>query len=205
LLVETIKRLAEREEAGPAPSFTAIHLANAIWLIGSEKTVSRRLLCGELRLGEGAVKTLVKRLKDARLVATSKLGCNLTQRGWAVYNQLTSTLTKKTHLDNVSLNLGGHMVGVLVKNLGHRVRRGLEQRDAAVRAGALGAVTMVFRGGRLVMPGVSDVTSEHPEFAEEVVERFQPDENDVIVIVGADTRGKAEYGALAVAWSLLTG
>ena len=84
-----------------------------------------------------------------------------------------------------------------------KVTNGIEQRDSAVRAGASGAVTLIFRQGRLFMPPPAKIESkEWPEISRQLLELFQPEENDVIIIGGADTEEKAEQGARAASWTL---
>jgi hypothetical protein len=91
----------------------------------------------------------------------------------------------------------------LVRNQGHELKSGIEQRDAAVMAGAKNATTMVLKGGKLVIPSVpNDLAKEFPRAANQM-KTLQPKEMDVIVIMGADSSEKTEYGALAAAWTLL--
>jgi hypothetical protein len=78
----------------------------------------------------------------------------------------------------------------------------LEQRDAAVKAGAKGATTIIFKSGRLVIPSVSDdLSRDYPKTVERLVSLLQPEENDVIVVAGADSLELAEYGAAAAIWT----
>jgi hypothetical protein len=71
-------------------------------------------------------------------------------------------------------------------------------------AGAKGATTIMFKEGRLKIPSVSDdVTKDFPDAANQIVRLLKPEENDVIIIGSADSLGKAEYGTLAAAWTVL--
>jgi hypothetical protein len=70
-------------------------------------------------------------------------------------------------------------------------------------AGAKNATTMVLKGGKLAIPSVTkDLVKDFPRAANQM-KILQAKEMDVIVIVGADSIEKAEYGALAAAWTLL--
>ncbi|MEM1589577.1 MAG: DUF4443 domain-containing protein, partial [Candidatus Bathyarchaeia archaeon] len=146
----------------------------------------------------------INRLKAAGLISTSKTGCVLTEKGRKLWQEYKKTFSKKAEIENYKFVNAKCNFAVLVKNCGHRIGSGIEQRDAAVKAGAKGAVTIVFKNGQLRVPSVSmDLASDFPKTAEHIVKVFQPEENDVIVIGGADTMDLAEYGAAAAAWTLL--
>jgi hypothetical protein len=84
------------------------------------------------------------------------------------------------------------------------VKSGIEQRDAAVRAGADGAVTLVVKHGELIMPPAADSKMRpKADNAKKIQETFQPQESDAIIIAGANSEQNAEEGARAAAWTLL--
>jgi hypothetical protein len=91
-----------------------------------------------------------------------------------------------------------------VKGTANRVKSGIEQRDAAVRAGADGAITLVVKQGKLVMPSAAELVKRRQEnVARKIQEEFRPQENDVIIIAGANSQQNAEQGARAAAWTLI--
>jgi hypothetical protein len=92
---------------------------------------------------------------------------------------------------------------VLVRNQGHRLKSRIEQRDAAVMAGAKNATTIVLKGGKFMIPSVTNDLAKDFSRAAGHMKILQPKEMDVIVVVGADSSEKAEYGALAAAWTLI--
>jgi hypothetical protein len=62
----------------------------------------------------------------------------------------------------------------------------------------------MLKEGHLIIPSVSsDVSRDYPQAAKQIFSLLQPEENDVIIIGSADSLGKAEYGTLAAAWTLL--
>jgi len=203
----TFKQLLEKitiEKApGPSPSFSVFHLLRAIELI-SEKAIGRSKLAANLKVGEGTVRTIINRLKDADLVVTSKAGCVLTNEGLRLLREYKTIFRKKTEIGKNELTLADFNFAILIKNCGHKVKSGVEQRDAAVMAGAKGATTIMFKKGRLRIPSVSDdVAEDFPSAANQIIRLLKPEENDVIIIVSADSLGKAEYGTLAAAWTVL--
>jgi len=92
---------------------------------------------------------------------------------------------------------------VILKRRSQNVKKGLEQRDAAIRAGAEAALVMTYLNNILHMPGVSILSEERPAFASQIIEKVKPDQSDVIIIAGAKEDRKAKYGALAAAQTLL--
>jgi hypothetical protein len=80
------------------------------------------------------------------------------------------------------------------------VRLGCEQRDEAVRAGAVGATTLVVDEGRIVFPG--DVEFPEQTLVAPLRNYFRMDDGDVIIIGSAFTYDAAERGAVTAALSL---
>lgn len=191
------------KSAGPTPLFTQLDLARAIEIIGSEH-VGRSKLSTRLGLGEGTTRTLIDRFLNARLIKTSRLGCELTGRGHSILNELNAKLGTKKRVAQSSITVGHYNFGILVKGAANRIKSGIEQRDAAVRAGANGAVTFVVKRGELVMPPPArPITREQESATREIKEAFEPHENDVIIIAGGDSEQFAEEGAMAAAWILV--
>jgi hypothetical protein len=93
-----------------------------------------------------------------------------------------------------------------VRKSASHVSTGMEQRDAAVMAGARGATTVLFRTGRLVFPSSdNDVARDSPQASSQMLRLLKPEGGDTIIVVSADNSRKAEAGAIAAAWTLLKG
>jgi hypothetical protein len=90
---------------------------------------------------------------------------------------------------------------VLVKGAVELIRSGIEQRDAAIKVGARGATTLVYRGGRFQMPGVDMEVPE--EIRVRLLEGLDVEDGDVIIVGAGDTPLSAEIGAKAAALDLL--
>lgn len=199
-----LESLLEKKAPGPYPSFSIFHLIKALELIAKTSQVGRGKLSEELKMGEGAARTLIERLKVADLVSASRKGCSLTLKGEKFWNKFQLTFPLKTKLNKNELTLADCNVAVQVRGGGDNVRAGLEQRDAAVIAGARGAITMVFRKEKLVMPTISeDVARDFPIVFRQITSLLRLKENDAVVIGSADNWSQAEYGALAAAWTLI--
>jgi len=200
---QILEKITGEKAPGPSPTFSVFHMLRAIELI-AKKAIGRSKLAEELGVGEGAMRTMINRLKDAGLITTSKLGCSLTSKGLKLWNEYKTVFGRKVGIGKSELTLADYNFAILVKNRGHKVKSGMEQRDAAIMVGAKGATTIMFRAERLIIPSVSDnIAKDFPKAANQMVRLLQPEENDVIVVGGADSLIKAEYGALAAAWTLV--
>lgn len=198
-----LEKIAGEKAPGPAPTFSVLHLLQAMELV-AEKPIGRTKLAEELKTGEGATRTIIKRLKDAGLVSTSKNGCRLTLKGQKLWEEYKKVIPKSIKIGKCELTNVKHNFAILAKSCGNKIGTGIEQRDAAVKIGAKGAITIIFKNGRLMIPSVSDdLLRDYPKTAEQIINFLQPEENDVIVISGSDDLYLAKCGATAAAWTLL--
>jgi len=200
---QLLEKITSEKAPGPSASFSVFHILRALELI-SEGTIGRSKLAENLEVGEGTIRTIINRLKAADLIAISKAGCTLTSKGLRLWREYKSIFKKKIEIGKNELTIANSSFAILIKNHGHNVKSGVEQRDAAVMAGAKGATTIMFKKGRLKIPSVSDdVAKDFSEAAKQLVRLLEPEENDVIIVGSADSLGKAEYGTLAAAWTVL--
>jgi predicted transcriptional regulator len=203
-LKKFLESLLEEKAPGPYLSFSIFHLIKALELIAKEGPIGRGKLSEELKTGEGAVRTLIERLKDAGLIMVSRKGCSLTTEGEKIWSKMRLLFPQKVKLEPNELTLSLCNVAIQVRGCGDKVKSGLEQRDAALLAGAKGAVTLLLKRQKLVLPTISkDVAKDFPDAFKKITQGMSLEENDAVVIGCADTWDKAEYGALAAAWSLI--
>jgi len=102
---EVPRRLVKGRAPGPNPSFSVLHLIKALELMAKKGPIGRGKLSEELTIGEGATRTLIKRLKDAELVVATKPGCSLTKKGKRIWNRLQSIFPQKVKLEKSELTL----------------------------------------------------------------------------------------------------
>jgi len=199
-----IERVAERTAPGRAPSFTEAHVITALEMIGAGRAVGRIRLSKVLSLGEGETRTLLKHLRNQHLIKVSRPGIALSKFGEKIFSELRSKISEGIEVPGSSLTVGPFNVAILVRGAARKVRSGLEQRDAAIKVGALGATTLVFRDNRLIMPGVGeDILRDASAICDLFVSKLGPKENDVIIIGSANDRQVAEFGAKTAALELL--
>jgi len=205
-VLNTIISVSKTPSPGPAPAFTAVHVSRAILYIGDQGPIGRVELSRKLGVGEGAVRTIIRHLTKAKLVDIAKVGCVLTQRGTMLYKSLRSKLSEIRVVNARQLALDKASAAVLVRGSGKLVNRGIEQRDAAIRVGATGACTLIYKNGELVMPmgeRESWILQSHDSLFAELQKAFSPSNDDVITIVSAPSQELAEHSAMAAALTLL--
>jgi len=181
-------------------SFNQVHVFKTIQMMENNKKISRSLMMNELGLGEGSVKTLVKHLKVQGLVENSNAGMWLTNKGKIIYTKLQVSMPKEMNIPKCSISLGKFNYAILLKNVSYNIKSGIEQRDAAIKAGAIGATTLVFKHKRLEIPGTGeDFTKNDPKIHFLIMKKLEPEENDVIIIASSHNKKIAEMAAKSTA------
>lgn len=200
--LDVLKRVVAKLAPGRPPAYSEAHALKALEVIGSGNGIGRKGLSGELGLGEGTVRTLVSRFKEEALIEVSHAGMTLTSQGVNVLSHFRG-LMEATPIPETSITVGSRDYAVLVKGAGNQINQGVEQRDAALLAGADGATTLLCDGERLWMPGMEGVLD--PSTTGFLLERLKPESGDVIVIGTSDNHVSAEVGAKSAALNLIKG
>ncbi len=202
-LKDFIAGLAEIKAPGRLLSFSEFHLFYALELM-SQDTIGRSELAEQLNVGEGSTRTILSRLVAAGLVTTSKMGCVLTAEGLHVCRKFKKVFPRQTEFLWTELTPSKFNYAFLIRQSGSKVRSGMEQRDAAIVAGAMRILVVVFQGGHLRINSITDDLEEtFPKVASQILRELKPREDDVIVIAGGDTALKAMHGAFSASWTLL--
>ncbi len=193
----TLQKVASRYAPSRMLSFDVVHVFAALQMIENNGMTSRNALRSGLVLGEGTIKTLVKHLKMQGLIETSNRGTKMTAKGKGICEGLLSAIPAEMSLPKCSVSLSRFNYAVLVREFGFAVGLGIEQRDAAIKMGAAGATTLLFKDNKFVMPANSiDSLKKEPRVRRMVVEKLNPRVGDVIIIGSADSNEKtAELGA----------
>lgn len=199
-MIHLLEKVTERYAPSRLLTFDLVHVFKTMQLLESKKRISRSLLMRELDLGEGSVKTLVKHMKMSRLIENSNAGMWFTDKGKTVFSKLQFAIPKEINIPKCSIALGKFNHAVLVKNLAHSIKSGIEQRDSAIKSGAVGATTMIFKNERLLMPNThEDVLRSEPKIHSLIMQQFKPEENDVIIIGSSEDKKTAEMAAKSAA------
>jgi len=201
--LETVARVAAKIAPGRLPSFAEAHVVEALEDISGLGAVGRLRLSRDLDLGEGETRTLVRHLKNEGLIEVSRSGISLSEAGRKLLSGLRAVLSEQVAIPSTPLTVGRFNVAVRVAGMKNSVKYGLEQRDAAIKAGAKGATTLIFTKNGLVMPGTGEDMSKSGSSMIAALSKLSLNEGDVIIVGSADEKIKAELGAKTAALDLL--
>ncbi|MBI3859807.1 MAG: hypothetical protein HY296_06200 [Thaumarchaeota archaeon] len=203
--VTGLLQITDRRPQGPSPTFDRAHLLLAFLTIGQSGTIGRQALAGRSGLGEGAIRTVLKRLREERYVEANASGCYLTRAGERVYADLTKKLSKVITIHKSQLTMGTSQASLAVRGGGRSVKSGIEQRDSAIKVGAKGATTYVIKSGRFTIPGGSpDCEKDFPNRSWATLRReLVPEDGDSVIVCGSEEETVARLGALSAALTLL--
>jgi predicted transcriptional regulator len=198
-----IESLASPKGPGPSTTFSMFHIFYALEIM-AKKPIGRNKLAEKLNIGGGAIRTIINRLKDSGMIVTSKEGCILTEKGSKVWKNFEAIFPKRVEIGKTALTTSEYNYAFLVKNKGNRIKSGIDQRDVAIMGGARRAIIIVFKNGHLIIESISNnVEKDFPEAADVILKDLKPEDNDVILIAGADNQLKAKRGAFAASWVLI--
>jgi hypothetical protein len=173
--------------------------------IGASGTIGRQALAERSGLGEGSIRTILKKFRQGRFVISDSLGCHLTGSGRELYESISGRLTPLLPLRSSMFTVGTSQVAVLVRSSADSVGSGIDQRDSAVRVGATGATTYVIRSGKFAVPGgSSDCEKDFPgKLWSALRDGLKPQNGDAVILCGARDETAAELGALSAALTLI--
>jgi len=179
---------------GPTPKFSFYHIWKAYQVIETQGPVGRKALADALQIGEGSTRTILDKMIREGSVENTRRGAVLTERGRKRL-ETSGIVTQPIELEGITI--GKHNCAVLVKGMAERIKLGCEQRDEAVRTGALGATTLLVREGKLVFPGDDNFPDQ--ESVAPLKRLFDLEDGDVIVIGSGFSYEAAEKGAVTAA------
>jgi predicted transcriptional regulator len=176
-------------------------------MIGREQPLGRYELCDKMSIGEGSVRTLLKRLSEANYIEPEgKQGQRLTSSGQRLFDEIVRDIPIGLMLDVKQLVMYEYAFANLVKDKASIVTDGVRQRDEAIIQGGYGkagASTLIQKNVRLVMPP----DDFHILLAYEaetllIIESLRPEDNDVVIIGSADDPNVAREVSMAAVMTL---
>ncbi len=203
--VSSFLRLMEKREPGPSPGFSSSHAVLAFLTIGGAKAIGRQALAERSGLGEGSIRTVLKKLRNEKFVVVDATGCRLTESGLRLYESMLRKIVPPVAVAGSPLTVGASQVAVLVRSSANAVGSGIDQRDSAIRVGARGATTYVIKHNRFAVPGGSqDCEKDFPgEVWSSLREQLKPKDGDAVIVCGAEDQTTSKLGALSAALTLV--
>ncbi|MCL2690658.1 MAG: DUF4443 domain-containing protein [Candidatus Bathyarchaeota archaeon] len=194
----------DKKAPGPPTTFTPFHIFYALEQL-SQGAIGRNKLANKIGVGDGTIRTIINRLKNAELILNTKEGCTLTDRGQEVWQQFEQVFPQRAEIPKTEITPSEFNYGFMIKGRGDKIASGIDQRDAAIIVGAKRAIVLVVKQGNLHVASVDQcIEKEYMSATKEIRKKIDPkNDKDVIVIAGAETSLKAKIGAFAAAWTLL--
>jgi DNA-binding MarR family transcriptional regulator len=177
-----------------------------LWLLRAEGEIGRYRLAKMLDVPQGIARGILTRMKRDRLITVRQhAGTRASPKGL----RELAALMKREHLklvrrsDQELLGLGSRSILFHVAQRSHQLGQGVEQRDAAIKAGATGAVTFLSDGRTLRFPGVAESLSKrNPAAFKQLKNQIKMKKGDVVLIVFAGTWWDAARGGFAAVRTL---
>ena len=187
-------------QGGPIPKFSEYHLWKTLYCLNRESPIGRKKLATLLDIGEGSTRTILTMLQEAGDILIRKNGVSLTPEGKKVWNTVYMDIAP---LDINTLTIGKENCAVRIPNASNLIKFGCEERDIAIKSGAVGATTLICSNGILMFPGNNYPLEAKADKAIRNVLNLS--NGDAIIIGTADTYKSAEEGAVTAGLQLLGG
>ena len=194
--IQVLLGIVSRKGSSKMLTFGIPHVFKALQMLSESDFVSRADLKREVRLGEGAVKTLIVHLREAGIIGTVRAGNHLTGRGRKMAESILAAMPGECRIRRCSLASGRNNHAIILKGYGGAVRSGIEQRDYAIMYGSDRCVTIAYRSGRLVFPGDGgDCLRGEEDVRDALCRNLKPEDGDVIIISSSNDGFTAEMSA----------
>ena len=199
-----IRLLNTESRQGPPTHFHPWHLIIAFHTFcQSTSPIGRYQLGTNLGIGDGSIRSLIRFLRNQELIEpVSRQGHQLSLRGKLYCKDLTQRLVKTEELPPSSYTIDSHNFGCHLRRLAHLVTDGVEQRDAAMKAGASGATTFIQDSDQdtIIMAKNHRIQKKYLTI---VLAPFEIGINDVLIVGSSSNNLTAQLGAFAATLTLL--
>ncbi|MEM2742437.1 MAG: DUF4443 domain-containing protein [Candidatus Methanomethylicaceae archaeon] len=187
---------------GPSPAFSLVHLIKTLLILESE-SMGRQSLSRALNLGEGSVRTIIKRLSEKGLISIDPVGgCYLTELGLDFVKKIREIIIAEKEIDLKPLGISSPAWAIHVRPTTEINITKL--RDIAVKNGADGMLIFSYKDLKISLPLVyDDISKDYPEISNLLSKSFELKNGDLIFVGFAENIKLAELGTFAAAISLL--
>lgn len=192
-------KIIDAPQFGPMFRFNDANVYWTMYLLSNGKRIGRKRLADEVGIGEGSMRRILDTLSDWDYISIKQTGIIITKEGQSFLKQIP--------IQPVDIFLEGSVIGteqqgVIVKGVANKVRNGMEQRDAGIKAGAEGCTTIIYRDGNLCIPPDWSLDAERPEIAKKIREEYGMEPDDALIIGGGTTKQSAVVAAVSAALDL---
>lgn len=191
-----MQNIVSRKGSSKILTFSAPHVFKAFQLLSKQKFVSRSNFSKELKLGEGAVKTLISHLREFGMIESIKAGTFLTPKGKKFAEKFFEVISNECSIPKSTILESNNNHAIILRGYADAIKSGVEQRDYSIMYGAKSAITLIFKNNDFVFP-----VAENPAFTNDkkttqiLIKNLEPSQNDVIIITSSDDPFVSEISA----------
>ncbi|MDK2982526.1 MAG: hypothetical protein PWP49_918 [Thermococcaceae archaeon] len=180
---------------GAYPEFKIEDAVAVLFLLKTPK--GRKQISEELNLGEGTVRTLLKKLSSIELVESQQKGHLLSEKGIKVLQEISKLFSEPLEVTPVE---GFVTYALAVKNPPEF--RSIELRDEAIRFFAKGAMILTVQNGEIVFPEDGRPLKETlPELSDDL-KKLPVENGDLVIVTWAENKADALKSLIHVALNL---
>ncbi len=177
---------------GAYPEFTPEDVVAVLFML--REPVGRKTVSEVLELGEGSVRTLLKKLSYLGAIRSTQRGHSLSREGEELLKGIERSFSGAVPVGTVE---GFPAFALRVRKPGEF--KSIELRDEAIRFHARGAMILVVRDGRIVFPEDGRPLEETMPELDGRLKLLKPEEGDMVVVTWAESPAKAMKSAYHVA------
>ena len=180
---------------GAYPEFKIEDAVAVLFLLKTPK--GRKQISEELNLGEGTVRTLLKKLSSIGLVESQQKGHSLSKKGVEIVREISKLFSEPLEITPLE---GFVTYALIVKNPPEF--KSIELRDEAIRFFARGAMILVVQNNEIVFPEDERALKETlPELFEDL-KKLPAGNGDLVIVTWANTKADALKSLIHVALTL---
>jgi len=180
---------------GAYPEFKIEDAIAVLFLLKTPK--GRKQISEELNLGEGTVRTLLKKLSSIGLVESQQKGHSLSEKGVKIIQEISKLLSEPLEVTPLE---GFVTYALVVRNPPEF--KSIELRDEAIRFFAKGAMILTVQNGEIVFPEDGRPLRETlPELSEDL-KKLPVENGDLVIVTWAENKADALKSLIHVALSL---
>ncbi|HIH72500.1 MAG TPA: DUF4443 domain-containing protein [Thermococcaceae archaeon] len=180
---------------GAYPEFKIEDAIAVLFLLKTPK--GRKQISEELNLGEGTVRTLLKKLSSIGLVESQQKGHSLSEKGVEIIQEISKLFSEPLEVTPLE---GFVTYALVVRNPPEF--KSIELRDEAIRFFAKGAMILTVQNGEIVFPEDGRPLKETlPELSEDL-KKLHIENGDLVIVTWAENKADALKSLIHVALNL---
>lgn len=168
--------------------------------IKKNPSIGRKILSNKIGISEGSMRTLLNYLKKQGIVVSTHKGHSLTSSGDKIIEGFLNFASFPFEISLPDM-AQDRCVGIVLRNASKKIKKGIEERDIAIREGCKGAFIFLYTNNEFKFPSIDVSILDYPishEYLNNIARQKNLNEGDVIVVCFADNCITAENGAIKI-------